>query len=322
MFTDLRLKILHFLKKNSKIIFIVICVWVVLFFINSFLKNYNPKVELQTTYEPHTSVMNDKEYVPKKVGNDIEDMLEEYTSYCFEGNVESAYNMLSDVCKEYMFENSLTNFTEYILEKTNGSKKYAIQDFSNNGNKFIYQIKYSADFLATGLNEEKYNYTEEKIVFEKKKNGEIDMAVGDFVDFQEIKNISESNYLKIDVKAVIKYYTYESYIVKLTNRSDNTIVISDGQSKNEVFLQLVSTDARDRMDLQNHIILQPNESKSVTLEFPKHYDNNDDSKNIVFGSIRVMEKYSGTDVDEAIIQSEIQNAIDKFSITIPVKSNN
>lgn len=318
MFTDFRLKVLHFIKKNSKIIFIVICIWIIVFFINTVLKNYEPKKDLQTTFKPHTSVMKDTSSVPKTVSNPIEDMIEEYTGYCFEGNIQAAYDMISDICKEYVFHNSVNEFTEYVVEKTNGSKKYAIQDFSNDGNTYIYQIKYSDDMLATGLTNTTYHYSEEKMIFKKKRDGSIEMAVGNFVDYGEIKNISENEYLKVDVKSVIKYYDWEQYTVKLTNRSDYTIVISDNQSDNEVFLSLDSGDARNRMNIENPIVLKPNQSKTVQLGFQKYYDNNDDAKSITFGAIRVMENYSGTNVEDTVIQSEIQNAIAKFSVNIPV----
>lgn len=319
MNTDLKLKLIRFWRKNSKIIFIAICVWIIVFIINRALKNYNPPTELQTTYEPHTSVIDDTSSVPEKISNPIEEMIEEYVGYCNEGNVESAFDMLSDSCKEYCFDNDIDNFVTYLSTKQIANMKYAIQDYSNNGDTYIYQIKYSQDLLSTGLTNSTYAFTEEKMIFKKKKNGTIEMAVGNFVDFNEIKNISENEYLKIDVKQLIKYYSVEEYIVKFTNRSDYIIVISDGEGESEASLVLNSGDARNRMDIDTDIVLQPNESKTFKLDYQKYYDNDDNSKNLTFGYIRVMENYSGTDnVSDEIIQSEIQNAISKFSVSIPV----
>lgn len=317
--TDFRLKVLHFLKKNGKIIFIVFCVWMIVFLINLFLKNYEPKPELQTTYEPHTSVMDTSKSVSKNVSNPIEEMIEEYVGYCNEAEWPKAFNMLSDTCKEYSFENSIENFMDYVYTKMPTPKNYAIQDYSNDGNTYIYQIKYTDDMLATGLTNSTYNYTEEKMIFKKQKDGSIEMAVGNFVDYADIKNISENDYLKVDVKNVVKYYSLEAYTVKFTNRTDNTIVISDGQESGEVLLKLTSSDTRNRTDATNNIVLKPKESKTLTLKFQKFYDNKDDAKSLTFGAIRVMENYSGTDgVAEETIQAEIQNAIAKFSVNIPV----
>ncbi len=317
MVTDLRLKIRHFFKKNAKIIFIIVCIWAIVFFVNMFLKNYKPPVDLQTTYEPHKAVMDSTDSVPEKVSNDVEKMLEEYVGYCLEGNIESAYAMLSDMCKECSFNNNIDEFSSYMLNKIGSAKRYAIQNYSNNGNTYIYQIKYSGDLLATGLTNTTYSYTEEKIIFKKQKKGTIEMSVGNFVDYEDIKNISENEYLKVDVKYVEKYYSVEKYTVVLTNRSDYTIVVADEQEANEIFLTLASNDTRTATT--KNIVLEPNQSQTVKLQFPKFYDNDNEASKLTFGSIRVMEQYSGTQVEEGIIQSEIQNAIAKFSVNIPVK---
>lgn len=317
--TDFRLKVLHFLKKNGKIIFIVFCVWMIVFLINLFLKNYEPKPELQTTYEPHTSVMDTSKSVSKNVSNPIEEMIEEYVGYCNEAEWPKAFNMLSETCREYSFNNDVNEFMDYVYTKMPTPKNYAIQDFSNDGNTYIYQIKYTDDMLATGLTNSTYNYTEEKMIFKKQKDGSIEMAVGNFVDYADIKNISENDYLKVDVKNVVKYYSMEAYTVKFTNRTDNTIVVSDGQEQGEVLLNLTSSDTRNRTDATNSIVLKPKESKTLTLKFQKFYDNKDDAKSLTFGAIRVMENYSGTEgISEETIQAEIQNAIAKFSVNIPV----
>ncbi len=319
MFTDIRLKILHFFRKNKKIIFIVICVWAIVFFINLLLKNYEPKPQLQTTYEPHTSVLDNSKTVSKNISNPIEDKIEEYVGYCNQAEWQKAYNMLSDACKEYSFNHDIQEFMKYVYTKMPTPKKYAIQDYSNDGNTYIYQIKYTDDFLATGLTNTTYQYTEEKMIFKRQKDGSLEMAVGNFVDFADIKNISENNYVKIDVKSVVKYYSVEVYNIKITNRTENTIVIADGQEENEVMLNLKSSETRNMDKKEDGIVLGPQESRTLGISFPKFYDNEDDAQSITFGAIRVMEKYSGTeDVSDEVIQAEIQNAVAKFSVNIPV----
>ena len=320
MFTDFRLKIRHFFRKNSRILLIVISIWVIVFIINRFLKNYEPEKELQTTYEPHQSVMDPGKKVPESVSNPIEDMIEEYMGYCNEGNYQKAFNMLSPACQEYSFQNSVENFMAYILDKMPNEKKYAIQDFSNEGNTYIYQLKFTDDILATGLTNTVYQYNEEKMIFKKQKDGSITMAVGNFVDYGDIKNIFENDYIKVDVKNVIKYYTMEAYTVKITNRTDNTVVISDGNEGSEISLKFESDETRNWLDNGDvKIVLEPGESSTYTFEFRKFYDSKDDSQSLIFNSVRVMENYSGTDnVSEEVQKQEIQDAIAKFSVNVSV----
>lgn len=320
MFTSFRIKALHFLKKNSKVIFIVVCIWAVVFFVNLFLRNYKAPQEVQTTYEPHISVMDKTDSVPRKVSNQVEEMLEQYVGYLLEGNVEMAYQMLSDNCKQWSFENNIDVFTSYVLEKVGAAKRYTIQNYSNEGNTYIYQVKYMDDFLATGLTNTTYSFTEEKIVFQRQKDGSLEMAVGSFIDYEELHNVSENEYLKVELQAVQKYYSYEVYTVKITNRSDDTVVISDSQEEGEIFLTLASNDTRKAVNMAD-LVLKPKESVTKQIQFQKFYDNQDAASSLTFGSVRVMEQYSGTkDVAEEVIQAEIQNAVAKFSVNLPIQN--
>ena len=66
---------------------------------------------------------------------------------------------------------------------------------------------------------------------------------------------------------------------------------------------------------ENDIILKPGEEKELEWIFPKFIDDQDASQAVILSSVRVMEKYSGTeDVPEEVIKSEIDNAIAKFSM--------
>ena len=80
---------------------------------------------------------------------------------------------------------------------------------------------------------------------------------------------------------------------------------------------VLGNESRQSGDLDN-IVLYPNQSATLKFEFPKFVDDNDPSQKLMFPAIRVMEKYSGTNVEEEIIQSEIDNAIAKFSMEIIV----
>ena len=58
MITDLRLRIIHFFRRNKIIVFIVFSVVLMIFMLNLYLKTHKAKPVPKTTYTPHTSVMN------------------------------------------------------------------------------------------------------------------------------------------------------------------------------------------------------------------------------------------------------------------------
>lgn len=320
-FTNLRLKIRHFFRKYKRLLLIIFIIWAIIFFINMIMKNMPNDYTPTTTYEVHTSVINNSDTTPKKLQQPIESIIKEYIECCNEGNYQKAFDMLSEDCKKYAFDNNIEKFMSHVLGKMPTPKKYSIQSYSNtkynNRNLYIYQIKYTDDYLATGLTGTEYYYTEENMTFYEGEDG-LEMNVGNFLYHTDIKAISENEYLKIDVVDKTVNYSVEQYNVVFTNRSNYTIVISDDQESNEVALVLPQ-ETRMRAEI-NSIVLAPSEKLTLTFTFPKFVDDGDISQSIAFSSIRVMEKYSGVgdDISKEVIQSEIDNAISKFSMTVSV----
>lgn len=320
-FTEFRLKFRRFFRKYRRILFVVFIVWAMIFFINKIVGNLNNDYVAEQTYEPHTAVINNSRKVSSSMQRTIEEMIDEYMNYCNNGDFDKAFEMLSKDCREYEFNNDIETYMSYLYTKMPTEKLYSIQNYSSteyNGKEmYIYEIKYTDDLLATGLTNSTYSYTQENITFFKGDDG-IEMNVGNYMYHTDIKNISENEYLKIDVVDKVVNYSIETYKVKFTNRSNYTIVIADGQEKDEILLRL-NNETRKRSEV-NDIVLKPGASDTVEFTFKKFVDDGDNSNFILFSSIRVMEQYSGTEnVEEAVIQSEIDNAIAKFSMEVSVQ---
>ncbi len=321
-FTELRLKLRHFFKKYQKLILVIIILWGLIFLLNLYLRNRVVIPTPSTTFEPHVSVVDSSASTPKRMQTSIEDMIEEYVGYCNEGNYQKAFNMLSEDCRKYSFNDDIQAFRTHVLVKMPTPKKYAIQDYSNTkyGNQkvYIYEIKYTDDLLATGLTNTTYTFTSEKITFYEDDNNEMQMNVGNYIYHEDVKSISENEYLKIDVIQKIVNYSIETYEVKFTNRSNYTIVIADGAESDEIMLALPN-ETRN-VSGTSQVVLKPQETTTMNFIFPKFVDDGDNSQSLVFSSIRVMEKYSGVseDIEESVIQSEIDNAISKFSMEVKV----
>ena len=316
-YTEFRLKFRHFVRKYQKIILVGLIICGLVFLLNLLMKHKVVKPQAERSFETHTSVMDSTTSTPKSMQKPIEEIVEEYVKYCNEGNYQKAFDLLSDDCKEYAFNNDIKAFMDHVLVKMPTPKKYALQDYSNmkyNGRKlYIYEIKYLDDYLATGLTNSTYKFTSERLTFFEDEDGVFQMNVGNFIYHTDVKAISENDYLKLDVISKTVNYSIESYKVKLTNRSNYTIVISDGEETDEVVLKL-NNEVRKLSDI-NDIVLKPGEEKVLEWVFPKFVDDGESSNSIILSSVRVMETYSGTeDVPDEVIKSEIDNAIAKFSM--------
>lgn len=309
-FIDTRLKIRRFFKKYKKVIIFLIILWAIIFLVNYALKNM-PKNEVpKTTYEPNISVMTDDE-VPEKWQETIESTIDKFIQRCNNKEYESAYNMISDDCKQEVYP-TLNSFQKYVDTKFKEKRTYSIQNFSNVGKQYIYDVNLMEDLMATGLTGKNFYYDEEKFVFtESDKN--LKFSIDGFVRKTNLNMFAEDENLKINIYSKNVFYDHETYKVTITNRSSHPIVIADGTTNNEVALYTGENNRYEKSVGSYGIMLKPNETKSYTFLFNKYCDDGEVPEHIMFNDIRVLRSYSG---NESTKQEELDNAIRRYTLRI------
>ena len=314
-FTNLRIKIRNFFKKNKIIIMIAIGIWVLLFILNKYFENIKIEKVPLTTYDPHVSVMDSTSSVPKELQDPISNIIDEFITYCNNKEYDKAYNLLSEECRNNEYKN-IADFKKYVNRRFPNKKLYCIQDYSNLNGKYIYQVKIYDDFLSTGLTDSEYKYYDEKITIEKDSNNELKLSVGKYIETTDVKSVAEDDYVKIDIKNKTVKYDSEVYHVKITNRSEYTVVIADNNIDAEEIVISLGSEYRNRAEAYlDPVILQPGESKEYDFTFTKFYDDGDTSQYMIFNAIRVMENYTGS---AETAEEEIENAKTKYSLKIKI----
>lgn len=307
-----KLKIHKFLKKYSRLIGLIILTIIVIYAINNIVrlikesKSNIPK----TSYEPDVAILNSKK-TPTKIQNSVEDFIDEFMGYCNSEDYDKAYEMLSEDCKKDYFI-SKSSFENYIKNRFAGRECYSIQSYSMYNKKYIYTLKLFDDILASGLTNSKYMFLEEKIVAYYDENKKVVFNIGGFIEKEEMKAVQENNYIKADIKERYVGYDYETYRIKLTNKSEYIAVIQD-KNVNEAEIVLdIGTEKRENQIIGD-VVVYPGNSKEILVTFNKFYDDGDESKSIVLNNVRIMENYTGK---EEVAQEEINNAIEKMAIEI------
>ena len=315
MFLKWRLKIRNFFKKYKRVIFIVLIVWLVIIAINFFLGRRSETPMLNTTYNPHEVVLTSDTEVPEKLQTPIEDTIDDYINKCNNKDYSGAFELLTTDCKIHVFGDSLDNFTTYASSVFPNKKRYSIQNYSNFGQAYIYNVKLIDDIIATGLTNQSYAYYEEKFAV-KEEDGKIKLNVNDYMGFNDLKKVAEDDYLKIRVENKEEFYSFEIYSVKITNKTDKKIVLYDGIVGNELSL-ISGQDERNPINVKDTITLEPGETRTFEITFNKYYDESTKASEIAFNKIRIMtEQYTGTEETE---EEELSKAERTYSITIPIK---
>lgn len=309
----IRLKVNGFFRKYKKVIILIIVAWAVIIAINYLLKYINDNKKPSTTYEPNKAVMDDST-VPSRLQEPINELISQFVKYCNEKEYDSAYNLIDDECKEYLYP-SVEEFKKYVDNVFKTKKVYNIQNFSNIGNNYIYNVRILDDIIATGTNNGGYVYYEEKFVMKNTKDG-LKMCIGGFVDKEDLNIITEDEYLKFNIEYKIIDYETETYVITLTNRSQYPIILQDNTITDEIQLNIETQKRTAKSETNNIIMINPGETKTINLQFTKFVDDGNNSTELIFNAVRVLKSYSG---DISLREQELNNAIDKYSLNIKLK---
>lgn len=313
LWLKIRLKVNDFFKKHKNKIILIIIVWTIIIAINYLMKYWNENKPPMTTYEPNKAVM-DESTVPSRLQEPINNLISQFVNYCNDKDYEGAYNLIDDECKDALYP-SIEIFKLYVDNIYNTKKIYNIQNFSNVGKNYIYEVRILDDIMATGTNGSGYIYYEEKFVMKDTKNG-LKMCIGGFVDKEELNIVAEDEYLKFNIEYKLVDYETETYAVTITNRSQYPIILQDDTVSNEIELNIETQKRTARNLTGNLIMINPRDTQTFNITFTKFVDDGNEPIELIFNAVRVLNSYSG---NKDLREQEVENAVDKYSLNIKLQ---
>lgn len=313
---NLRLRIRDFFTKYRLIIIIAIIVIAVIFTISFALKANNARriARENSIKNVQTPIIDTNEKLPEGHNDKINELISNYFNYCNNKEYENAYVLLNEEFKSIYFKN-IKNFKTYIDAVFATKRMYSIQNYSNLNNIYVYNVRIMDDILATGTTEN-YQYLEDKFVI-KEENGELKLSLNGYCGQENLNIVAEDDYMKINIKSRRISYDKETYVVQYTNKTDNYIVLANGEETAEFCLEIQGqTRVADTKD--SNIVILPKETTTKTISFDKYFDDEKTSTQFVLNAIRVLPEYSGKTEK---LESEMKKAIKLYSRTINLVAN-
>lgn len=310
----LLLKIRDIWKKYWKYIVSIALVWIIVITINTYLKNRPEDINLINTYTPDTPVIENGGNVPKKDKEEVNTTIDTYFNYCNNKEYQKAYNMLTKDCQDYLYNGSISSFRQYVDETFQNKKIYNIQNFSNIGEIYIYNLRILDDIMTTGTTGG-YNTYQEKIALIK-ENGTMKISNQGYIGRKVFNNVvGEDNNLKIKILSKNMSYTREEYAIEITNKTNGYILFGNGMTANEITLNL-KDQSRAALDLiNNNIIVEPREKKTYYILFDKYYDDGKNPTEINFNLVRTFDANVNNQI---AVQGDTNTANKVYSLNIPL----
>lgn len=193
----------------------------------------NEKIINQEFYETDYSVVS-KEKLNNYTSDIVEKTIKQFISFCNDGNIEGAYNMLSQDCKDVLYP-TIEEFTDnYYRPNFKERKTYNLQSWITYNNRFVYRVELIEDMLITGKtsNIKKQDY----YTVVRGNNDTYYLNISGFIEKNIINSYKQTEELEINVKDEEVFMEYINLNITVTNKSNNNILLDSGRDGDSTFV--------------------------------------------------------------------------------------
>jgi len=281
-------------SKIIKTLAIIISIFLIIQMMNKFVSRDNEKMQtekgenelIKNEISSVGTISNKSAVTGQNVTNEKlkseATIIDEFLNYCNNQDVENAYKLLSNECKQQMYTTIGEFYKLYYVNVFDGKKKiYDIENWFGD----TYKVNIYEDLLETGNDsgEQKQDY-----ITVKKLNGEYKLNINSYIGYYEINEKTTNDDLAIEVISKNTYKEYEEYTINVTNKTQNMIKLDDINSPHTLYLE---GSKEEKYFYYNHELTQPTmtisagHTKEITIKFYSSYISNKDIKYIVFSNI-------------------------------------
>lgn len=274
------------------IIVIVVAIIALIHIINGFVLEENGS-QNTIAQEKNEVIIDNKNYsviTQTTVKTDVSSTIDEFISYCNNGEIENAYNLLSDECKEILYP-SIEDFTNKYFQKLFAEKQtYTYQAWITNNGSYTYKVDFFEDMLATGQASTSSITDYYTVVVEQ--NGQYKLNINKFIGIDEINKLETKNDITLIISRKRIYMNYETYEIEINNYSENEIMLDRLQEPKTVY---VENEKEQKYYWYGHEIIEEDvtvsrmQKQKIEVKINKPYKTKNQTIKIVFSNIMLNE---------------------------------
>ena len=302
-------------KKIFKVILIIASIIGLIQLLNYFSgKNINIKNESNITNDFNyisSSVMSNKseisgDTIPKSQLAKASNIIDNFINYCNNGEIEEAYNLLSQDCKNEIYTTLELFKNTYYTQIFNGEKKiYTMQNWMGD----TYSVRIKEDILATGKVQD--SALQDYITIVEEDNEE-KLNINNYIGKKQINETTENENMSITVISKNTYMDYEVYNIQVENNSNKDILLDDKQSTTTIYLEdnnNIKYAAQSYELLNEDLLINEGYTKNLSIKFTNSYSLSRKINYLTFSKIildnKEYEKYEDKTQYDNICQLQI-----------------
>ncbi len=293
-------KLIRFYNQNRKKIFKIILIIVLIIgliqLLNYFAKqsnnidknDYEQKNIVNTNNEKNQDIISNKSLVSgsivsnEKLKKDV-DVIDEFIKYCNNKDINSAYNLLTEECKEVMFPSVQDFYNIYYLNIFNEkTKTYTVENWTDS----TYQVRYTEDILSSGkLNGDE---TKQDYITVVKENEEKRLNINNYIRRKKANKVTEYKDIKVTIVSIDTYMDYEIYNFAIQNNSENTILLDTSDDAKSIYLldsKNMKYEFYNNEIIENRLIVKSKFTNNLQVKFTNSYSATRRIEKIVFSKL-------------------------------------
>ena len=266
--------------------------------VNNEMKNIIDSGNNTTTIDNSNYLINNNKSIKTTTNNTIKNALDSFVNYCNDGQVENAYNMLTDDCKNELFQTEEIFKTNYYDKVFNEKKTYTMQAWDKSDNIIVYQILFEGDILETGMSGKKQ---EDFYTFIKQEDGTYKININNFIYKQSYDNLKTSNNgIIVEILSADMYKSYVIYEFQVFNNTNKSIMIdNDIMTANMYLIDKNNTkysSIDNGLNRKGQVVLNSGNNRKFKVKFNKAYNSNTIVTNLILNNIILdYEEYANTE---------------------------
>lgn len=211
-------------------------------------------------------------------------LIDKFTEYCKNNQINEAYDLLSEECKSEMYP-TVEEFQKNYYNRIFDGKAKNISTENWVGN--IYKVKFTEDALSTGIYNSKSAIQDYITVVEDEEENQR-LNINGYIGKEDINKSTEAFDIKIQVLEKNQYMDFTTYTIEVTNGSKNTILLNDIENTDSMYLE-------DENDIKYYAYMNelseadmrafPGETKKVKIKYYSKYSSAKKITDIIFSEI-------------------------------------
>ncbi|MBQ3145566.1 MAG: hypothetical protein IJB90_03225 [Clostridia bacterium] len=283
-------RIIRWYNKNRKIFWLVVFIAIIIINVPIVLNEYAKDKKESSSISNNTTTYNNKSYsiisgetVKEETNTENMDIINIFVNYCNNGEIEKAYEVLSNNCKQQLYPTIDQFKDKYYNSVFNNKKSCDIQAWVSNGKYYTYKINLKEDILSTGNANSSSIEDYYTIIYE---DGSYKLNINSYIGSVEINKFNQNAEVRIEVLNKDVYMDYEIYNLKIQSKNGKSILLDSLEKTDTMYLE-------DSNNLQysayNHELvtekLRVRTVKNVGIKFNKKYTTERKIQKIVFSDI-------------------------------------